>query len=203
MMAARIDRNVWNGYVARGRQLANRGRRASWEIADLALEVCPIRRGSRGNSHSNDATQQVLERLSNDAGLDQSATVLRRWRLAADAWPIDKRVEGCAIEAHLILATHPQRFKLLKPGMSINEARRLRPHGYQRKDRVNFQDALRFLDASAGFLGTAKKALGTLPLESEHAELVGEHVAALEAALEEFLEFVGMEDEDTGLRLAA
>jgi hypothetical protein len=199
-----MDKASWERYVAEGRKLAEAGRDNNWAIADLALKVYPTQRqgGRPGRRKGDELMLVVLERLINEASLDVAPNTLRNWRRAAAAWPPERRVQGCSINLHVLLARHPKRFKLLKRGMTPKEARLLTgvaAHGSGK----SFRDTLNYLDASAGFIRTATGSLSKRPLTGERAELIGERVAHLEGALAEFLELTDMNDEGPDLRLVA
>lgn len=189
-----MDAERWSWGVAEGRALARASAENKWKLADLVLELFPlVRRGTPGQYSRGDASFRAMARRWRlETEIEMTVRTLDRLRYVARAWPSARRVTGTSFAAHEILAGHPRRFSVLKPGMTTTEAKLLagvRPQG------SSWPAALAFLDACASYLRSAQRALGELSLDAERAEEIGKRVARIEAEFDDLLQRVDMADE--------
>jgi hypothetical protein len=108
----------WDELVAAGRALVDEDALRPWRYGDLALEAAPIGGGKRADKLAKWAAEVGWDRL------DRSMDTLINYRGVAAAWPAERRVDA-SWTAHQRLASHPERFELIKPGMTVDEAERL------------------------------------------------------------------------------
>ncbi|SEG95104.1 hypothetical protein SAMN04489712_1662, partial [Thermomonospora echinospora] len=78
-------------------------------IGDMALEIEPIRRPRSGRDEGIHAS---LRLFADEIG-ETFDTVLT-WRWVADAWPADQRRADVSYSVHRVMASHPDRFKLIR-----------------------------------------------------------------------------------------
>jgi hypothetical protein len=112
-----INSPSWGELLAEGRKLDQKQGGLAWEWGDWALAVTT---GSAPGQR--DATlRKAMEEA--EIGSINFSTMLTYMR-AAEAWPLDERVQDTNYTSHLALANHPNRFSLIKPGMSYRDAQR-------------------------------------------------------------------------------
>jgi hypothetical protein len=112
---------AWEELVAEGRQLDKKEGELRFAWGDWALKVAPM--GRRG-AHNDSTT--ALQQAMVDAGVASvSFGMLLKARTVAHAWPPARRRLGAAWSVHESLAAHEDRFDLIRPGMTVDEARRL------------------------------------------------------------------------------
>lgn len=192
-MSPRKARPEWGESVERGRELAAAAARNRWAIADLALETFPW---SNKTSSANrwTPTEQVprnrMRQWIKETGLEMSVQSLAEYRATAHGWPSASRVAGVSFSNHRLLRANPDRFSILRDGVSNSEA--LVATSSKRTGGVSFPRAARSIDTSAAFLKTAMKALGRRQLSAEQMEELGSKIATLEANLDEMLDRLGM-----------
>ena len=71
----------------------------------------------------SDVEDDQLEQLADDIGSDLTAAGLKSYREVARAWPLDQRV-AASWTAHRTLKNLPNRFDVIKPGMTLRQAQR-------------------------------------------------------------------------------
>lgn len=103
--------------VRRGREAVKRLTQSQWELGDLALAVAPM--GRRGIANGG---AERLRRYADEIDVEYSSLV--EYRRVAEAWPNHTRVLSVSWSAHRELASHEDRFALLREGMTLSEARR-------------------------------------------------------------------------------
>jgi hypothetical protein len=97
----------WKDSINKGRELRRQELAANWEFADVLAQLPESKLGEFyddvGEGAPDPATMQI-------------------WRAAAMAWPSEKRVADCSLNAHAVLAGNPDRFDLLRAGMGVEDA---------------------------------------------------------------------------------
>lgn len=173
--------DAWELLIREGREIAQSERLAKWRLADL---LCAARE-ARG-------LVQFLEQTGLEINL-QTAIKLER---TAQAWPPERRVDGCAFHAHTMLNYKPNRFKELKPGMSCAQVQLMLKH----KVSTATYSVTDYLRASLRFLRLGR---GQLPRDLSVSELtaIGDVMDDLVAEVQEAL--VELEMDDPALPLAA
>jgi hypothetical protein len=102
--------------VAEGRALLQQEGNLNWKWADLVARVMP----------PGTADRDVLVEWATEIGwLETGRTVatLLSFRTVALAWPAERRCQGASFTAHAELAAEPNRFDLIRPGMTKRQAR--------------------------------------------------------------------------------
>lgn len=102
--------------VSEGRAAVRQEQDAKWRLGDLALEVEPL-----GGDHARTNALARLDEYAAEIGISLEA--LRQYRTVSAAWPDGTRVPSASWTAHRELMGHPDRASLLKPGMTVNQAR--------------------------------------------------------------------------------
>lgn len=109
--------------IEKGKTLAKRQKSLSWAIGDYCLEMIPA---SEGGGPGNAKVQAQLDKLIQLTGLEYGVTTLDGYRLTARQWPKKRRLTTASFTTHQVLSWHPDRFKIITPGMSVHEAEMLR-----------------------------------------------------------------------------
>jgi hypothetical protein len=122
------ERN-WNELVAEGKKLlADQEKTESeikWHWADLALEVePPAESGTRPRAGAYSRLRSWAEEIG-WFETDRTLDTLADYRSTAMAWLVEERCVGATFSTHRELRDHADRVKLIKPGLSRKEARRL------------------------------------------------------------------------------
>src|SRR3954447_22156832 len=102
--------------VEEGRALLQQEGNLNWRWADLVARVMP----------PGSADRDVLVEWATAIGwLETGRTIstLLTFRTVALAWPPDKRCLAASFTAHAELAAEPNRFALIRPGMTKRQAR--------------------------------------------------------------------------------
>jgi len=102
--------------VSEGRALLHQEGNLNWRWADLVARVMPRDSQDRG----------VVVAWAEDIGwleTGRTVTTLLSFRTTALAWPADKRCPQASFTAHQELAAEPNRFEIIRPGMSKRQAR--------------------------------------------------------------------------------
>lgn len=86
-----------------------------WEVADLLLQVAPA--GSKG-------VYEALRLFIEEANSDMAVKTAEGYRHTAIRWPKGKRVNGASFTSHRYLNGSPDRFEILKRGMTGSEVKR-------------------------------------------------------------------------------
>ena len=109
--------------VARARSIEGR----NWELGDMALRIAPIGEGHGGNRRSSDGRLSLGDgKLRQFAGeTDIKYQALRAYRHTSSRWPADSRLSMVSHQVHAELQALPDRFSLIRPGMTVTEAREL------------------------------------------------------------------------------
>lgn len=110
------DINVDPRLIAEGRALLKQEGNLSWQWADLVARVMPPNSQDRG----------VVVAWAEEIGwleTGRTVTTLLSFRTTALAWPPDRRCPGASFTAHQELAAEPNRFEIIRPGMSKRQAR--------------------------------------------------------------------------------
>lgn len=109
---------TYDEMVQEGRRLLDAETSVMWQLGDLALAVRKPDRSRPGDA--------PLQDFARDIGATYET--IGTYRGVARSWPKKHRVAGASFAAHRALGSHPDRFKLLKPGMTERSARRLAGH---------------------------------------------------------------------------
>jgi hypothetical protein len=104
--------------VEEGRELLARERTTQWEIADLTRRVEPL-----GSKNKKNGSYRRLRAWADAIGWPYQFGTLRMYRETAEAWPDARRLASTCFSAHADLRHHRNRFKLLKAGMTLQQAR--------------------------------------------------------------------------------
>src|SRR3954452_25243064 len=102
--------------VEEGRTLLKQEGNLNWRWADLVARVMP----------PGSADRDVLVAWGEEIGwleTGRTITTLLSFRTVAVAWPPERRCEGASFTAHSELAAEPNRFELIRPGMTKRQAR--------------------------------------------------------------------------------
>lgn len=102
--------------VEEGRALLKQEGNLNWRWADLVARVMP----------PGSADRDVLVSWAEEIGwLETGRTVatLLSFRTVALAWPPERRCDGASFTAHSELAAEPNRFELIRPGLTKRQAR--------------------------------------------------------------------------------
>lgn len=102
--------------VAEGRALLQQEGNLNWRWGDLVLRVMPPGSADRGT---------LVEWAEEIGWLETGRTIttLLTFRTVALAWPPERRLEGMSFTVHAELAALPERFEVIKPGMTKRQAR--------------------------------------------------------------------------------
>jgi hypothetical protein len=95
---------------------------AKFALGDAALVVWPATGRNVSNAEKT-AGREALASFAEDIGVNVST--LEDYRKVSDKWPADRRVAGTSWRAHRELmptANEPDRWELLKPGMTLTQA---------------------------------------------------------------------------------
>ena len=114
----------WNSLVKRGKTLVGHQRENQWAIADLILAVTPVEMFPTG-IHSEFTVKDALRAFAREIDLDMKLGALLEYRANAIAWPPGKRCLGASWSAHRALGPHPDRFNLMRPGLTHKQATEL------------------------------------------------------------------------------
>src|SRR5262245_54834930 len=101
--------------VEEGRTLLQQEGNLNWRWADLVARVMPPGSG-----------RELLVEWATAIGwleTGRTITTLLTFRTVALAWPPDQRCTGASFTAHAELAAEPNRFTLIRPGMTKRQAR--------------------------------------------------------------------------------
>ena len=109
-----MTKKKWSELVLRGRAAVLDGSANAWTIGDLALEVAPI--------GGTDALAE-LEMWAGEIRWSKSFATLDAHRKTAAAWPPEEREHRTSFDVHRVLGGHKDRFALIKPDMTVREAR--------------------------------------------------------------------------------
>lgn len=101
----------WEAALKRAKRLVARESSLSWEWADLLVELLG----------SVDDIEPGLQRIATESGYDGSWRTLSVRYYVGLAWPPDRRVKA-SFKTHQVLMAHPDRFEIIKDGMSGREA---------------------------------------------------------------------------------
>ena len=109
-------RNVDPSLVAEGRALLQQEGNMNWRWGDLVLRVMPPGYADRGT---------LVEWAEEIGWLETGRTIttLLSFRTVALAWPPEKRIEDVSFTVHAELAAMPNRFQLIRPGLTKRQAR--------------------------------------------------------------------------------
>lgn len=102
--------------VAEGRALLQQEGNLNWRWGDLVSRVMPPGSADRG----------ALVEWAEEIGwleTGRTITTLLTFRTVALAWPPEKRCEAVSFTVHAELAALPDRFEVIKPGMTKRQAR--------------------------------------------------------------------------------
>lgn len=111
---------AWEELIAEGRQLDRKEGELRFAWGDWALKVAPM-----GTDTANNGSAQALRRAMAEAAVSVSYDTMREFRRVADRWPLARRLASASWSVHQDLAAHPDRFSLVQPGMTVDQARRL------------------------------------------------------------------------------
>lgn len=175
-------------------------------VADLFNEnVPPNSARNRGGIRMSAATYNHMLRVEIKALLHETETnisydQLKDIRSTARAWPKNKRKARCAHGTYRALASHPDRFKLIRDGMTEHEARVLKadtlgdPEWVERLEgaresaaqrmarrRMSAYNRTQRLRLGVNNLRGAVDADDATPLTEEQIALIGEAYAVLDA----------------------
>lgn len=117
----------WNNLIDAAYLIAKDESDVRWAWADLFAKVSPREIhiiGSRKKEERGTVptVREVLIAFKKAAKLEMSLATMLEYRNTALAWPPNRRVDGATHSAHRALVAHPNRFNILKPGMSFKEA---------------------------------------------------------------------------------
>jgi hypothetical protein len=111
---------AWQELVAEGRRLDKREGNLRWEWGDWALKVAPL-----GLTTANTGRYDRLQKAMDEAGIQSVAFhTVRDYAAVAAAWPPAER-SAASWMTHQILTSHPERFALIRDGMTIREAQKV------------------------------------------------------------------------------
>ncbi|MFD8562966.1 DUF6192 family protein [Streptosporangium canum] len=105
--------------VDQARDMMQMTTRPQFAIGDMALEIEPMRRTHRGH---DDGIYAALRMFADEIG-EVFDTVLT-WRRIADAWPVDQRCDDASYTIHRVMASHPDRFTLIRQPPQDRRGRR-------------------------------------------------------------------------------
>lgn len=105
--------------VKEGREVIASLTRNKWLLGDLAIEAVPA-----STSGSHDGNEERLRTYAEDIG--EKPETLRQYRRVAAAWPSGRRLPDVSWSVHQELAGQEDRFKRIYPGLTVDEARRMR-----------------------------------------------------------------------------
>ncbi|WP_214417053.1 DUF6192 family protein [Sphaerisporangium fuscum] len=88
-------------------------------IGDMALEIEPMRRTRMGQ---DDGIYASLRTFADEIG--EVFDTVRGWRWVADAWPADQRCDDASYSVHRVMASHPDRFTLIREAPVDRRGRR-------------------------------------------------------------------------------
>ena len=114
----------WRELVQRARSLVSRN---NWNLGDTALRIAPI--GERGGDYTSFDTrvsklrEEKLRRFAEETEIPYQS--LRAYRFTASRWPEGRRLSLVSHRAHVELQGLPDRFDLIRPGLTVTEAREL------------------------------------------------------------------------------
>lgn len=164
---------TWHHIVEEARRLKVKHASVMWAWADLCAKAAPEAKGSR----------EKLEQLKVDAELEQTVGTLVVYRAVALAWPVEKRCPSAAFNAHKALMTHPDRFTIIREGLTENQARIINGNKASSGRKGSFVDALAYMRSARGFWGSANKILETMRMTPDRREMVGGEIAEMRVAL--------------------
>ena len=108
--------NVDRSLIEEGRALLQQEGRLNWRWGDLVGRVMPPGSPDR---------ERLVEWAQEIGWFDTGRTLgtLLSLRTVALAWPADKRLPGVSFTVHAELAAVPNRFELIRPGLTKRKAR--------------------------------------------------------------------------------
>jgi hypothetical protein len=113
---------TWKELVAEGRRLMEEEADLKWHWVDLVAEVEPLDVPGKGTG-GHDRLRKWAEEIG-WFGAERAFETLLNYRQIARAWPADRRRQGASFTAHAELRSHPERFTVIKDGMSAGQARK-------------------------------------------------------------------------------
>lgn len=117
----------YDGLVAAGREARVQADNMQWMEGDLALQVEALSPDERPRDPQTGefVTDEIraLQRYAED--VDISYRMIRDYRRVAAAWPQDTRARNVGWQVHQILGAQEDRFALVRPGMSVREAKKI------------------------------------------------------------------------------
>ncbi|MFC7387169.1 DUF6192 family protein [Sphaerisporangium rhizosphaerae] len=78
-------------------------------MGDMALEIEPMRPPRTGR---NEGVRASMRLFAEEIG--ESVGTVLTWRWVANAWPADQRCEDASYTVHRVMASHPDRFMLVR-----------------------------------------------------------------------------------------
>lgn len=183
--------------VARGKKLAVKTHKLQWEWGDLALEVCPRTFDKERQDDQWHPERKISRRLRlfiQDTECPYAFNTLNRMRGVSHAWPKNRRVEA-AWGVHDVLASDPDRFKLIKPGMTRREATDIATNRKLFSETSNGipMDCEELIGAASRFLQAATRRYRS---ERVQAATLSRRLAHHEDCLDQLLEECGMLEEE-------
>lgn len=158
--------------VEAARKLSEESLSLMWAWGDLALEVAPSGYAGKARLGAHQETvDTLLLRWMHDAGCECALSVMKNYRDTSRNWPPERRVKA-AHGAHRLLNGHPERFEILKPGMTCSQVRlflggtsairRIAAH-----KRGTVSEGIRYILSGASFLRTGGRILMYRDLSDE------------------------------------
>jgi hypothetical protein len=117
----------YEGLVEAGRAAREQADSMQWVEGDLALQVEALPADERPRDPESglfiEDEAKTLKRYAED--VDIAYPVMRDYRWVAEAWPRRSRADEVSWRTHRVLAGQPDRFDLVRPGMTVREAEKL------------------------------------------------------------------------------
>lgn len=135
----------WDRLVKRGIGLNESDQRIRWSIADLLLAATPKRLYHVGGKSAEEEStgftlREALEAFSQEAGIDLNGSSLLAYRQNAIAWPTTKRRLDASWSAHCALCAHPDRYNLIRAGMTHKIATELAGRAPTKPRAVDYKE---------------------------------------------------------------
>lgn len=183
---------TYDELVARGREVVSQQDDLNWELGDLSLLAIKANREKPSNQTDKGA---AIRTWANDIGWEGTIGSFMMIRHTASAWPKKHRCPGVSWSAHRELNSFGERFAVIRPGMTIDEARVARGmkarmyHDHGRP--LTVLDGIKRLQSAESWIKSAGRVDYDKATEEE-LEMLGECWNNIEQSGQSFLEASGM-----------
>jgi hypothetical protein len=191
-------------HIKEGRSLVRRMETNKWAMGDLLIRVFPPEQFPLNNpTFALDRTGpnllQAVTEFASAIGGDIEAVVLCRYRATALRWPKEKRLPSCSWHAHVVLNGAKDRFSILRPGMTAEEARAAGGYATEQTNKRlghTYEGAISKIQGAISLKKSAARTISRLSLTSEQIFFIGSLVGADADALDLIIEAADLQVEE-------